>query len=143
MAKLDSKPCLNYELALQMALAAVEKAKELDIRVSVAVVDDGGNLKAFIRMDHATLLSIRVSQDKAFTAASFNKPTRDWYQRMDTSPFLLHGLNKVERMSILTGGLPIRYEGHMIGGIGVSGGNGDQDELCCQAGIDRLQELLG
>jgi len=143
VATLNSKPYLSEELALQMAQAALEKARELSIHIAVAIVDDGGNLKVFVRMDRAPLLSSRVSQDKAYTAASFNRPTREWYPRMEANPQLLHGLNKLDRMNILTGGLPIRHEGHLIGGIGVSGGTGEQDELCSQAGIDRLNELLG
>ena len=77
MADVVKKYSISYELAQKMVDAAVAKATELGVSENVAILDDGGNLKAFSRMDGAPILSIEIAQNKAYTAL-FGIPTQDF-----------------------------------------------------------------
>ncbi|MEH7253624.1 heme-binding protein [Neobacillus niacini] len=77
--KVLEKYAISNELAKKMIDATEQKAKELGITVNITIVDDGGNLVSFSRMDHAPLLSVGISQNKAYTAIAFGKPTSEWY----------------------------------------------------------------
>jgi len=122
-----NKFSISDEIADAMISEAIKKARELGIRVSVAIVDDGGELKAFKRMDGAPILTIQIAIDKAWTAVSFGIPTHEWYNFIKDNPPLAMGLPKIPRLIIFGGGFPIRYKGQIIGGIGVSGGTAEQD----------------
>ncbi|WP_096203145.1 GlcG/HbpS family heme-binding protein [Bacillus sp. FJAT-45350] len=126
-------------VAITSALdAAVQKADELGIKVCIAIVDDGGNLKGFIKMDGANLIPSQIAQDKAYTAAGFGLPTSDWYPKIKDKPALLHGIVHTDRMTIYGGGLPIYIEEDLVGGVGVSGGTGEQDIMCAEAALNIL-----
>jgi len=122
-----SKFGISEEIADAMISEAIKKAKELGVRVSVAIVDEGGELKAFKRMDGAPILTIQIAIDKAWTAVSFGIPTHEWYNIIKDNPPLAMGFPKIPRLIIFGGGFPIRYKGQVIGGIGVSGGTAEQD----------------
>jgi uncharacterized protein GlcG (DUF336 family) len=116
--------------------AAVVHAAALGIRINVAVVDAGGNLAAFLRMPGAFLHSIDIAIDKAYTAASFGLPTRQWYAALQQhSDAVREGIVRRPRFVGFGGGVPIVEAGQRIGGIGVSGGSEEQDEACAQAGL--------
>ena len=70
----------------------------------IAVTDEGGDLKAFQRMDGAPKLSIQISQDKAYTAASFSMPTHAWFDFIKDDPPLLHGITHTPRLMVFGGG---------------------------------------
>lgn len=142
MEPIHEKPMLPQEIAINMIKAANEKAKELNIKVSVAVCDDGGNLKAFARMDGASLLSVEISQNKAYTASASGRPTADWYPLMEKDPALLHGIVHTNRLTIFGGGLPIYIKQKLVGGIGVSGGTVKQDVCCAENAIAALENML-
>jgi uncharacterized protein GlcG (DUF336 family) len=89
-------------------------------------------------MDRAHLISGKIAQNKAYTAAGFGIPTSDWYPRIKDKPEL-QGIVHTENMIILGGGLPIYSDGHLIGGIGVSGGSAEQDTQCAQSALDALK----
>ena len=78
MANVVKKHSISSELAQKMVDEAVTKAKELGVTENVAIVDDGGNLKAFSRMDGAPILSIQMAQNKAYTAL-FGVSTQDFF----------------------------------------------------------------
>jgi len=122
-----SKFSISDEIADAMISEAIKKARELGVRVSVAIVDEGGELKAFKRMDGAPILTIQIAIDKAWTAVSFGIPTHEWYNIIKDNPPLAMGFPKIPRLIIFGGGFPIRYKGQVIGGIGVSGGTAEQD----------------
>ena len=122
--------------------ASIQKAEELGILINVAIVDGGANLKAFLRMDEAPLLSMTIAQNKAYTAASFGLATHEWYSMIKDEPALLHGIVHTDRLVIFGGGLPIKYEGQLIGGIGVSGGSAEEDIACAQAGLVAFEALV-
>ncbi|MGO0059912.1 GlcG/HbpS family heme-binding protein [Brevibacillus fluminis] len=132
------KRTISGECAKQLIAAAGEKAKELQIAVNIAVADDGGNLIGFLRMDNAPLLSIEIAQNKAYTAAAFGFPTHEWYPMIEKHPALKVGIVHTPRLVVFGGGYPIFSEGKLAGGIGVSGGSEEQDQLCCLAALALL-----
>ncbi len=137
MAKTYAKNTISYESAAKMVAAAVTKAEELGCKQNVAVVDDGGNLKAFGRMDGAPLLGVEGCQRKAFTSL-FGVGTQDLYSAIKDDQSLVVGLSHFSRATMVGGGLPIVVDGEVIGGIGVGGGTVDEDVACSQAGLDAL-----
>ena len=139
MEKTYSKKTVTYELAAKMVEAAVARAKELGCKQNVAVVDEGGNLKAFGRMDGAPLLGIEGCQRKAYTAL-FGFGTADFYNAIKGDQSLVVGLSHFSRATVVGGGLPITVDGEVIGGIGVGGGTVEQDIGCAQAGLKVLSE---
>ena len=100
----------------------------------MAVLDDGGNLKAFARMDGAPILSIEISQHKAYTAL-FGFATQDFFKFIQTDPSLLAGIPQLARVAAYGGGLPIEVDGAIVGAIGVSGGTVQNDIDCAEAGL--------
>jgi uncharacterized protein GlcG (DUF336 family) len=137
MEKTYTKKTITHELAARMVAAAIARAKELDTKQNVAVLDEGGNLKAFGRMDGAPLLGIEGCQRKAFTAL-YGMSTADLYKRVKDDPSRLIGLSHFSRATVVGGGLPILLDGEVIGGIGVGGGTVEQDIACAEAGLDVL-----
>lgn len=137
MAKTYAKNTISYESAAKMVAAAVAKAEELGCKQNVAVVDEGGNLKALGRMDGAPLLGVEGCQRKAFTAL-FGVGTQDLYNAIKEDQSLVVGLSHFSRATMVGGGLPIVVDGEVIGGIGVGGGTVDEDVACSQAGLDAL-----
>jgi uncharacterized protein GlcG (DUF336 family) len=140
MAFLQQKS-ISSDLAQKMVDKAVEKAVELGITVNIAIVDQGGNLKAFCRMDGAPLLSIQIAQNKAYTAAAFGIPTHQWYDLIKDEPSLRLGIVHTEKLVIFGGGYPIFDGNDLAGGIGVSGGSEEEDKLCCLAALSLLETV--
>jgi uncharacterized protein GlcG (DUF336 family) len=118
---------------------AEAKANEIGVDMDIAVVDDGGHLLAFIRMDSARITSIDVAINKAFTAACARRPTHEYaaVAGVGGPAFGMHASNQ-GRFMIVGGGLPIFVNGSIVGGIGCSSGSPEQDRDVAQAGIDRL-----
>jgi glc operon protein GlcG len=114
---------LTHQGALQLLNAALEKAAAMKQPQCIAVVDDGCNLLAFIRMDGAKVLSEKSSIHKAMTAASSRVPTGNTPADVEAKLALATG----GMVTNLKGGLPIIVDGQLIGGIGVGSGTGEQD----------------
>ncbi|WP_243290929.1 heme-binding protein [Bacillus sp. FJAT-47783] len=131
---------ISRDLAMRMLEAAVNKAEELQIAVNVAVVDNGGHLIAFTKMDHAPLLSAEISQNKAYTAAAFGLPTHEWYELIKDEPSLKTGIVHTNRLTVFGGGYPVRCGTTLAGGIGVSGGTLEEDQACCEAALIQIKE---
>ena len=121
--------------ARRMIAAAAGAARAIDKPMVIAVVDPGGELKAFERMDGAPLLSVGIATDKAYTAAAFGLPTHKWYDHIKDDPPLMHGIVHTSRLTVFGGGVPIRIDGRLVGGIGVSGGHYSQDLEVALAGL--------
>ncbi len=130
---------LNQTEAKTIIDGAVNKANDLGVPMCIAVVDESGSLIAFERMDGGKIHSITISQDKAFTAASARKGTHIFNQACipghENNLFGIHTALG-GRMCIVGGGLPISFDGQVVGGIGVSSGLPEQDLACAQAGVD-------
>jgi uncharacterized protein GlcG (DUF336 family) len=131
--------CITAAAAATATQAAVAKAEALGIRINVAVTDASGTLMAFLRMPGAFLHSIDIAIDKAYTAASFGFPTSQWGAALANDELLRQGLNARPRLVLFGGGLPVVEGGERIGGIGVSGGSAEQDEVCAAAGLAALR----
>jgi uncharacterized protein GlcG (DUF336 family) len=132
------KHSIDAETAEKAVAAAAKKAAELNLRMCIAVCDEGGDLKAFARMDGAPKLSIQISQDKAYTAASYSIPTHAWFDFIKNDPPLLHGITHTPRLIVFGGGFPIMLKGEMVGAIGVSGGHYSQDMDCARAALEAI-----
>lgn len=130
---------LSLAQARRMIDAAIVEAENLGAKMNVAVVDAGGNLIAHVRMDGAFIGSIGVSIDKAWTSAAFKHTTAD-LQEICVPGGPAYGLQLSNGARVMTfgGGLPVRRDGEVIGGIGVSGGSVEQDVVVAQAGLAAL-----
>lgn len=132
-------PALALQTAKVMGDACERKAAKENWKMVIAVVDAGGNLKYFSRMEDSFLVSVRIAQLKAETSAGIPVSSRQWGELSKTTK----GLDLVPGTASFAGGLPIMTAANRhIGGIGVSGGSADQDEECAKAGIDAARELL-
>src|SRR4030088_10770 len=137
MADVVKKHSISSELAQKMVNAAVAKARELGVTENVAVLDDGGNLKAFCRMDGAPILSIEIAQNKAYTAL-FGVSTQDFFNFIQGDPSLLVGIPTLARVAAYGGGFPIKVDGEIVGAIGVSGAPAVQNDVGLGAAVLEL-----
>ena len=133
-----SKNALTLADAKAIAAAAEAEALKNNWRVTIAVLDEGGNLMYLQRLDEAPLGSITVAQEKARTALLFKRPTK-----------IIEEIIASGRMAMLTlpgatpieGGLPLLYNGQIIGAIGVSGVQSPQDAQVAGAGVEVAAKL--
>ncbi|MCI0381581.1 MAG: heme-binding protein [Chlamydiae bacterium] len=140
---MTKKRVLTLAMARKIAEAAERKAEELKIKIVVSILDDGGNLKYFLRMDGTSYGSIRISQLKANTSASLPLSTRALAERNSKLPNGPYGGGAIPNILLLGGGLPIlTSDGDHLGGIGISGATPDLDETCAQAGLDAIKQEL-
>jgi glc operon protein GlcG len=132
-------PPISLDRALAVIHAAVAEAKKRDWKMNVAVVDSGGNLVAFQRMDGAMLASIQIAEHKARAAATFRRETKvfeDGVQLMH-----LNYLLAFDGIIASRGGIPLIEQGVIIGAIGSSGGTDSQDEIVSKAGAAVINQL--
>jgi uncharacterized protein GlcG (DUF336 family) len=127
---------LSLEEADRMARAAIVKAKQLNIKLSVAVCDAGGHLMAFNRMEGAIWISATVAQGKAVAATAFGRPSGAVPADSPVVQAIL--ATQGGRLVPAQGALPILRSGELIGAIGGSGGTAQQDEECARAGLAAL-----
>ncbi|TPI41331.1 heme-binding protein [Mesorhizobium sp. B3-1-6] len=122
--------------------AAVKRATQIGVPMSIAIIDSGRALVGFLRMDKALLGSIEIAQAKAFTARTVNARTSDLMPLVQPgAPFYGLEVSHRQPMVIFGGGVPITHRGEVIGAIGVSGGSAEQDVDVAEAGARFLQGL--
>ena len=139
MAQTFPKASITTEAAHAAIAAAEAKSAEMGKAMVIAIVDDGGVLKAFSRMDGAALLSVQVAQDKAYTAVGFGMPTHGWHDFIKDDPPLADGApTGIDRLVIFGGGYPITVDDQVVGAIGVSGGHYSEDQQVAEAGLQAL-----
>jgi glc operon protein GlcG len=128
---------ISLEHANSVIAAAVAEARKHDWKLNVAVVDSGGNLVAFQRMDGAQLASIEVSQHKARTAANFRRETKAFETAVQSNgaTYVL----SLDGVIASRGGIPLVSGGKLVGAVGCSGGTGSQDEVVCKAAVAALK----
>src|ERR1700685_3070256 len=121
--------------ARRVIAAAEKKSVEIGQPMNIAVVDEGGNLVAHVRMDNAWIGSIDISQKKAYTSRAFDISTKDLAEHSQSGGqfFGIHASNNGKIM-IFAGGIPLKKDGKVVGAIGVSGGGGAQDHAVAEAG---------
>jgi len=134
-----NSPRLTLQGARLIMAAAARKAATIGVPMDIAVVDDGGHLLVFNRMDGAKLSSIDISVSKAWTAACARRATHEYAEIASPGKpaYGIHVSNS-GRFMIVGGGLPISLDGHVVGGIGCSSGTVHQDREVAMAGVQAL-----
>ena len=139
---------LGRDEAARMAAAAIRKAEEIEVLETVCIADDGGYPIVLERMDRARITGPQIAWNKAFTAAGHKRSTH-LFNQSPNGPALPGNeafgiqLSFEGRFAVFVGGFPIVVDGEVIGGIGLSGGNGEQDTACGLAALQALQDRLG
>jgi uncharacterized protein GlcG (DUF336 family) len=122
---------ISLDRAQAVILGATSECKSHDWKVNVAVVDPGGNLVAFARMDGAQTASIPIAEHKARVAAGFRRETKVFENGVQSG--LTYQLS-LDGIIASRGGIPLVENGKLIGAVGASGATGSQDEVCAKAG---------
>lgn len=136
---LPRESVLPLQQALEAASAALARCRADGYRVSVAVVDRGGDLKALLRGDGAGPHTQDSSFKKAYTSASLRRPTAELAGLIVEQPQAQALRNMNDNILILGGGLPVAFGGEVVGGIGVGGAPGGHlDEACARTGLDAI-----
>src|SRR5213593_2534590 len=142
MANVVTKHSISSELAQKMVDAAVTKARELGVTENVAILDEGGNLKAFRRMDGAPIMCIEMAQNKAYTAL-FGVSTQEFFNFIQGDPSLLAGIPTLARVAAWGGGFPIKVNGELVGAIGLSGAPMVQNDVdCAKAALSLVSDAV-
>lgn len=144
------KSALKLELAEArvMSLAALAKAKEIGVAETVCITDEGGFPLVLERMDGARVTGPQIAWNKAFTAAGHKRSTH-LFNTLPNGPALpgneAFGIqwSFEGKFAVFVGGYPIVVNGEVIGGVGLSGGNGEQDTACGVAALQALKDHLG
>jgi len=118
----------------KLMAAALAEARRNHWIVAIAILDDGGHLLHFARMDGATPANAAIAVDKGRTAAMTRRTSGSWQERIKSRPEML----KMPGILPVQGGVPILVDGGCVGGVGVSGVQSHEDEQIAQAGIDAL-----
>src|SRR5690242_20047205 len=131
-----------------MVQAALARAKAINVLETACVVDDGGYPLVLERMDGARITGPQIAWNKAFTAAGHKRSTH-LFNKAPAGPALPGNeafgiqLSFEGRFAVFVGGFPIVVDGEVVGGIGLSGGNGEQDTACGVAALEALQQHFG
>jgi len=138
---------LELEEARRMVHSAMKKAKEIGVLESICVVDDGGYPIVLERMDGARITGPQIAWNKAFTAAGHKRSTHLFNQPPNGPALPGNEAFGIQwsfegRFAVFVGGFPIVVDGEVVGGVGLSGGNGEQDTKCGVAALEALQEML-
>ncbi len=142
IANVVTKHSISSELAQKMVDEAMVKARQLGVAENVAILDDGGNLKAFGRMDGAPILCIEMAQNKAYTAL-FGVSTQDFFNFIKRDPSLLAGIPTLSRVAAWGGGFPIKVNGEVVGAIGLSGApTVENDVECARAALALVPDAV-
>jgi uncharacterized protein GlcG (DUF336 family) len=129
------KKSVSLEDAKKAAAAAAAEAKKNKWNMAIAILDDGGNLVYFERIDETQIGSIDIAIGKARTAVAYKRPTKVLEDVLNSGQYaILSFPNTLPR----EGGLPILWDGKVIGSIGVSGGTSPQDAQVAKAGVEAL-----
>ncbi len=131
---MKTKSYLTLDDCKKMIAACEAEARRNDWNVAIAIVDEGGHLLLFERMEGATPANAEIALQKGRTAATSRRSTKVWEER------IVAGRVSTLSMPVLAvqGGIPLVYQGECVGGIGVSGVQSPQDEQIAQAGATAL-----
>lgn len=129
---------IPLERAMAAIAATTAEARKHDWKLCIAVVDSGGNLVAFQRMDGAQLASVQISEHKARASATFRRETKVFETAIQQSGY--NYVLTLDGMIGSRGGMPLVEGGKLVGAIGCSGGTGSQDEVACKAGVAAIMK---
>lgn len=132
---------ISADAAQRVVGAARDAAASLGSPVTIAVVDDAGVLKALAREDGASIASVELAIDKAYTAVAmgFGVPTSDLFNFMKDDQQLLTAMTRPGRLTFLGGGTPIKAGGVVVGAVGVAGGHYSEDMKVAEAGAAAVE----
>lgn len=142
---MKTKLTLELEEASLMIEAAKKKSEDINVLETIAIVDDGGNLIALERMNGARITGPEIAIAKAYTASGHKRSTH-LFNKEPNGPALpgneAFGIQQMlpGKFAIFVGGFPIVVNGEVVGGVGVSGGNGEQDIAVGTAALEALQK---
>lgn len=143
------KSSLKLELAeaRRMAAAALQRAQELGVPETVCITDEGGFPLVLERMDGARVTGPQIAWNKAFTAAGHKRSTHLFNQPPNGPALPGNEAFGIQwsfegRFAVFVGGFPVVVDGQVVGGVGLSGGNGEQDTQCGLAALQALKEQL-
>lgn len=131
---------VSLAMAQTIAQAALAQCESMGFKVSVAIVDRGGLMIVMLRGDGAGLHTPEGAERKAYTARTFSQPSADFVKRLSDRPDTV-GSRQYTRVLALGGGLPIKAGNEVVGAVGVSGSPG-KDDVCSQAGLDKVADQL-
>ncbi len=129
---------IGVDAAKRAAAAAIAEAKKNNWTMAISIVDTGGHLVYFEKMDGTQTGSVNVSQEKARSAVLFKRPTKSFQDTVAAGGAGLRMLALPGAVPV-EGGIPLMAEGKIIGAIGASGGSSDQDGQCAQAGASTIK----
>ena len=129
---------INLETAKKLSAAAVAEARKNNWAMAVAILDTGGDLVYFEKMDGTQTGSVRVAIGKARSAVMFKRPTKVFQDALAAGGDGLRILG-LEGAVPVEGGLPLVMDGKIVGAIGVSGGTSQQDGMAAKAGADMMK----
>ena len=135
---------LSLDEAKILIEGAAIKAREIKVPMCIAVTDESGHLVTFDRMDGGKVSSISIATDKAFTGAVARRGTHIYNELCvpGKPTFGIHVTND-GHFSVIGGGLPIFVNGEIVGGIGVSSGSAEEDQVCAEAAIAYFYSKTG
>ncbi len=127
---------MTLAIAQRAAHAALAKAAEMNVAMTISVVDEAGRLVLALKADRAGFLTVETSRAKAVASAAFRRSTRELVELQKGNPVFWSAVPAVTRGEALpsTGAVPITIEGRVIGAIGCGGGTPEQDHECAVAG---------
>jgi uncharacterized protein GlcG (DUF336 family) len=118
---------ISTKAARDMIASAIEEAEALKLFIAVVVTDPHGHVLASVRMDGVSPTVLSFAEDKAYTSSNMKRSTEAFAERMTSSESLKMGLSTRPRLLVWGGGLPIFYEGKLVGGLGISGAKDHED----------------
>jgi uncharacterized protein GlcG (DUF336 family) len=135
---------LSWDEAKILVDGAAASSREMNVPMCIAVADESGNLIDFARMDGGKTSSISIAIDKAFTAAAARRGTHIYNQLCvpGQPTFGIHVTNG-GRFSVIGGGLPVTVNGVVVGGIGISSGTAEQDQVVADAALKHFYGRTG
>ncbi|SHI02258.1 GlcG/HbpS family heme-binding protein [Clostridium intestinale] len=128
---------LTLDIAKKLLVKAENKAKEINIPVVIAIVDEGGNLIAQHKMDDALLISVSLSLNKAYTSVATKMSTEN-LSKLILPGKPLYTLQNIKNITAVGGGIPIIISGRIVGAIGVSGGSVEEDILIAKTALEEI-----
>jgi glc operon protein GlcG len=126
---------ISLELAQKLIAAALEEARQQEVKIAATVVDAGGHLVAFARMDTVGYLAVDITRRKALTAYNFQMPNDALVHLGQNEPAIAVDLAKNAEVCMLAGGLPIQIDSFCIGGLGIGGASSDLDRIIAEKAI--------
>jgi uncharacterized protein GlcG (DUF336 family) len=133
---------VSYDMALVIAQTALEHCRQDNFKVGVSVVDRGGHVLVTLRDHGAAHHTVELAQRKAYTSRIFRQTSKEFSQRLRDNP-ISAGLGTTSGVLASVGGVPIKVNDEVIGGVGVSGApGGDRDEACARAGLAKVADQL-